>query len=190
MNWFPERAGGLNRVYYDCLHHLPQVGVEIRGIVEGSNTLKRDSGGLVQSFAPLKSPLWKRWWGMRGAFNSLLAEEDCPLVVSHFALYTFPILDQLGERPLISHFHGPWALESSVEGNKSIATWLKKSLEQAVYQRTANFIVLSQAFRNILHKEYRVPLERIHIVPGGVDTNYFDTSLSQKETRAKLNWPQ
>ncbi len=190
MSWLSEDAGGLSRVYYDCIHYLPQVGVEARGLVAGSKAVKQDSGGLVQGFAPLDSPLWKRWLGMRGAFDSLLAEDDFPLVASHFALYTVPILDRLGERPLVTHFHGPWALESSVEGNKTVATWLKKSLEQLVYRRSASFIVLSQAFRKILHQEYQVPLERIHIVPGGIDTNYFDTTLSQHEARAKLNWPQ
>jgi len=190
MSWLPEDAGGLSRVYYDCIHYLPQVGVELRGLVAGSKAVKQDSDGVVQAFAPLDSPLWKRWLGMRQAFDSLVAEDDYPLVVSHFALYTAPILDRLGGRPLVMHFHGPWALESSVEGHKSVATWLKKSLEQMVYRKTTNFIVLSQAFRQILHREYRVPLERIHIVPGGVDTTYFDTSLSQNEARAKLNWPQ
>ncbi len=190
MNWLSEDAGGLNRVYYDCIRHLPQVGVEVSGLVAGSQAVEQESGGLVQAFAPLDSSLRQRWLGVRQALRRLLAQKDYPLVVSHFALYTFPVLDQLGSRPLVMHFHGPWALESSVEGSNSFATRLKWMLERITYQRTAMFIVLSEAFRNALHHKYQVPLERIHVIPSGIDTDRFDTTITRAEARAKLNWPQ
>lgn len=188
--WFPEQPGGLNRFYYDCTRYLPQAGVEIRGLVTGSSKVCQDSHGQIQAFAPSESPLWQRWYGVRQAFHRLLAEQEYPLVVSHFALYTLPVLDQLRKRPLVTHFHGPWTLESSVESNKSVANKLKKAIEQIAYRRTVNFIVLSKTFRDILHQQYRVPWERIHIVPGGVDMNHFDLTMSRTEVRAKLGWSQ
>ena len=190
LEWFPEQGGGLDRVYYDCTRYLPKAGVEIRGLVAGTAGVFKDSGGLVQAFAPPEASLWQRWLGVRQAVQQLLSEEDYDLVTSHFALYTLPVLDKLGSRPLVMHFHGPWALESGIEGNQTIATWLKKILEQTVYQRATDFIVLSQAFRNILHQEYRVPLERIHIVPGGVDIDRFDSNLPRTGARSKLGWPE
>jgi glycosyltransferase involved in cell wall biosynthesis len=119
-----------------------------------------------------------------------LVENNYPLVVSHFALYTFPVLDLLGQRPLVIHFHGPWARESRIEGGSSFSTGLKWILEQITYQRATRFIVLSQAFRNILHQNYRVPRERIHIIPPGVDIQRFDMTITRREARTQLKWSQ
>lgn len=190
MGWFPEQAGGLNRVYYDCTRYLPEAGVEMHGLVAGSTAVSENSGGQVQAFASHESPLWQRWSGIRQTMHQVLKEEDYPLVVSHFALYTFPILDQLDSRPMVMHFQGPWALEGHVEGSNTVATRLKWMLERVTYKRIAKFIVLSEAFRNTLHQEYHIPLERIHIIPPGVDTERFDTTITPEEARSKLGWSQ
>jgi glycosyltransferase involved in cell wall biosynthesis len=71
-----------------------------------------------------------------------------------------------------------------------MTTWAKKALEQVTYRHTARFIVLSTTFRDILHQEYKIPLERIHVIPGGTDTERFDLSLSRMEARAELGLPQ
>lgn len=97
---------------------------------------------------------------MRAIFAQTVVENQYDLIVSHFALYTFPILNQLKTLPLVTHFHGPWALESDVEAKKNVAVKVKKLLEKTVYNRSSQFIVLSQTFRNILHQEYQVPLEK------------------------------
>lgn len=156
----------------------------------GSSRVSQDSQGQVQAFAPAEAPLWQRWQGVRRSVRQLLSEGEYPLVVSHFALHTFPVLDLLKKRPLVTHFHGPWALESTIEGSQTFATRLKKALEQITYRRATSFIVLSQAFRDILHHEYQVPLERIHIVPGGVDVQRFDIPFTKVEARIKLAWQQ
>ena len=36
-SWFLEEAGGLARIYYGCVTYLPQVGVEVSGLVTGSD---------------------------------------------------------------------------------------------------------------------------------------------------------
>ncbi|MHA7205812.1 glycosyltransferase family 1 protein, partial [Burkholderia pseudomallei] len=33
MHWFPERAGGLDRMYYSLVGALPSAGVAVRGVV-------------------------------------------------------------------------------------------------------------------------------------------------------------
>jgi glycosyltransferase involved in cell wall biosynthesis len=184
--WFPEEPGGLNRYFYDCVEYLPQTGVTVHGLVAGSDQVVNGSEGIVSAFAPSQSSLLTRWQGARRSLPSYLKAAD--IIVSHFALYTFPVLTQLGDRPLVVHFHGPWALESQAEGTNSISTQVKKWLEQTCYRRAAVFIVLSKAFQNILHERYGVPLDKILVVPGGVNADHFQTHLSQTEAREKLGW--
>jgi len=161
----------------------------VQGIVAGSSQVEAESAGLVRAFAPSEGSLWSRWLGLRQLVQQVLHQDQPNLVASHFALYTFPVLDLFGDRPLVMHFHGPWALESSVEGNHLLQYRLKYWIEQMAYRRATNFIVLSQAFRTILHQTYRVPLEQIHVVPGGVDLEEFDSPLSQASAREELGLP-
>ncbi len=190
MEWFGDRPGGLDRYYYDCYKYLPPADIKITGLLVGSDRVGQDSNGQVQAFASPTDSLPQRWLKMRTAFGQNLQDNQYDLLVSHFALYTFPILNQLSNIPLVTHFHGPWALESDVEKPKPIAIWLKKQIEKAVYRRSSQFIVLSQTFRDILHQEYQVPLEKIHIIPGGVDIDHFNISPSRTEARSQLNWHQ
>jgi glycosyltransferase involved in cell wall biosynthesis len=188
LEWFPERGGGLDRYYYDCCQYLPQADIEFTGLIAGSNKVIQDSKGKVRAFASPTDSLIQRWLQIRNIFAQTLADDQYDLIISHFAFYTFPLLTQLQNLPLVTHFHGPWALESDVEVKKPLAIWFKKQIEQAVYKRSSQFIVLSQTFRDILHQEYRVPLEKIHVIPGGVDIDRFNINLSPTEARTKLNW--
>lgn len=187
LEWFPEQGGGLDRYYYDCTRYLPKVGVDVIGLVAGSNAIAKNTNGRVRAFADPNVSILKRWSGIRNSYREL-APQQFDLIVSHFAFYTFPLLNLLDRRPLVFHFHGPWALESDAEMRKPIAVWLKKQIEQAVYRRSTSFIVLSQTFRDILHREYRVPLEKINIVPGGVDIDRFNIDLTIAEARTQLSW--
>jgi glycogen synthase len=189
-SWFLEEAGGLARVYYGCVNYLPRVGVEVNGLVAGSDRVFQSSSGKVQTFASSSSSTWQRSLGVRKAFNQAIANSEFDLVASHFALYTLPLLDRLGKLPLVMHFHGPWALESQAEGAGRLSTWGKWAVEKLVYQRVNGFIVLSESFRQVLHKTYKVPLEKIFIVGGGIDTAEFNLDLTIAQARAKLGWQQ
>lgn len=189
MGWFPEQSGGLNRYYYGCSRYLPKASIDFQGLLTGSEQIAASTQQSIQAFAPTKTSLLNRWWGARQSVKQLtLTEYD--LAVAHFALYTFPVLDRLGDLPLVFHFHGPWALESNAERQKALKVRFKKTLEQIVYRRASNFIVLSQAFKDILHQQYGVPLNKIQIVPGGVDLEQFEICSSRTEARTKLNWEQ
>ncbi|NJK41753.1 MAG: glycosyltransferase family 4 protein [Acaryochloridaceae cyanobacterium SU_2_1] len=191
MDWFPDKqGGGLDRYYYDLTRFLPTIGVEARGLVTGPENLSEQTLGQIHAFAPRQSPILKRLWSVRQQSQRLLGADQFSLYVSHFVLYTFPILDQLQQRPLIVHFHGPWSLESIIEGNKSWGFQLRKAMELAVFRRASCFIVLSEAFKDILHNSYQVPREKIQVIPGGVERGRFETHLSSSEARVKLGWPQ
>ena len=190
MGWFPEQPGGLNRFYYDCCNYLPKAGVDIHGLVAGSDNIATTSKGKVSAFAPREAPLLQRWQGIRQSLRDRLSSDNYNLVVSHFSLYTLPVLDQLKDQPLVMHFQGPWALEGQVEGSKPLSTWFKKTLENQAYQRSTQFIVLSQAFHKVLHETYGIPQDRINIIPGGVNVERFNSPLTSSQARTQLDWPQ
>lgn len=192
MSWFPEQPEGVSRYYYDCIRNLPNASVDLQGLVTGSAEAAIATKGQIRAFAPTEASLLTRLQAIRQSVRHQLtsAETEYDLVVAHFALYALPILNQLGNLPLVIHFHGPWALESNAENQQPWAILVKKTLEKITYRRANSLIVLSQAFKDLLHQQYRVPLDKIKIIPGGVDLNQFKTDLSPTEARNKLGWQQ
>ena len=187
-NWFPEQAGGLAKVFYDCVQCLPKVGVEVKGLVNGSLDLSQKTDGVIHSFGAANQPLWQRWWRGRRLAQKVQQDFKADLVASHFALYGFPLLGALGDIPLVTHFQGPWALESQIEGAGKVSVWLKKQIELLVYRQSTECIVLSEAFQRILHQNYGVPVDRINIVPAGVNEADFVVTASQSQARQELGW--
>ena len=190
MGWLPEQPGnGLDRMYHNLVRTLPDVGVGVNGLVMGSPDVAPSSGGTVTAAATPSASLPTRLRILRQRVRQQLAVADIDMVATHFALYAAPVLDLLGDRPLVVHFHGPWALESRAEGAGWLQTQAKKALERHVYRRATRCIVLSKAFREVLTEEYGVEPDRIDIVPGGVDIDRFDTGESVAQARAHLGWP-
>lgn len=187
-SWFLDDAGGLSRVYYGCVNYLPVAGVEVSGLVTGGENVWQSSGGRVKAFAAADSSTWQRSLSLRKSVDRTLSSSQYDLVASHFALYTFPVLDRLGKLPLVMHFHGPWALESKAEGSGRLSTFGKWAIEKLVYKRANGFIVLSEAFRQILHQTYNVPLDKIFVVGGGINTTEFEVNLTIAQAREKLGW--
>jgi glycosyltransferase involved in cell wall biosynthesis len=188
MHWFPERQGGLDRVYYELSRTLPEAGIEFHGLIAGTDRCAVDTGGAVLAFSQTNVGLIKRWLGMRRAFRKYLKTQTPDLLVSHFALYTLPILNRFGDRKMVLHFHGPWADEGSVEGNTGLRHLVKRWAENLVYKRATRAIVLSNAFSHLLAERYGFPKERIHVIPGGIDAKRFAVSESREAARARLGW--
>jgi len=190
MSWLPEQAGnGLDRMFYGLVQHLPDAGVAVRGVVAGSPRVAATSNGAVRAFAGDCDSLPRRLRGVRQTVREVFATTPIDLVASHFALYTAPSLSLMPSVPLVVHFHGPWGEESRVEGDSAAVVWGKTQIERAVYRRGAAFIVLSTAFRDVLVQAFGVDPERIHVVPGGVHADAFDTGLSRRDARTRLGWP-
>lgn len=190
MQWFPAEGGsGLDRMYHGLVQHLPAVHVAADGLVTG--TAGRLPGtASVSPFAAATDPLPRRLLALRRAARRHVETQRYDLVAVHFALYGLPLLGLVDDdRPLVLHFHGPWASESDAESENALKVRLKKAVEQIVYRRAHRFIVLSSAFRDILHQSYGVPMDRITIVPGGVDVDCFAGSYAPEEARERLGWP-
>lgn len=189
-SWFPQTPGGLNRYVYELTHQLAiaQDRVELCGV--SLPEVAPNSPVKLTNLASSDSSLGQRLWSTYSNFSKRKA--DVPDAINlHFALYSLPLLQSLPKDvPITFTFHGPWALESEWEGANKLGVLVKYWIEQRVYNRCDRFIVLSKAFGTILHQHYQIPWDKIHIIPGGVDTNRFQPNLSRQQAREELNWPQ
>ena len=190
--WFPTTPGGLERYVYELTRRWAanQDNVELCGV--GIPQVTEDLSIKLNNLASPDSPIWKRLWSMRQNFRQ--TRNGKPDAINlHFALYSFPLLDIFPkEVPITFNFHGPWASESKQEViHRKLSNFLKYWLiERKTYHSCDRFIVLSKAFGNVLHQEYKIPWEKINIIPGGVDTNKFTSSFSKNDARSQLTWPQ
>ncbi len=189
--WFPKTPGGLERYVYELTQKLAtRDRIELCGV-----GLPEGEQNLPLKLTNLGSPdslIWHRLWSIRKNFKKTRTEKPDAINL-HFALYSFPILDLLPKGvPITFNFHGPWAYESKQEVvHQQVSVFIKHWLiEKRTYNRCDRFIVLSKAFGRILHQKYYIPWHKIHIIPGGVNTDRFQPSLSPQQARSKLGWPQ
>ena len=188
-DWFEEKLGGLGRFYAELLRSLPATGTSVQGLVVGTPNVTSSTHGEVVAFALSSAPILTRMKALRRAALAQIDAGKIDLIACHFALYGFCIADRFRGTPTVVHFHGPWAGESGLEGHAAPATRAKTMLENAVYSRARRLIVLSRAFQGELTRHYRVPEERVRVVPGGIDEARFNISGSRAEAREKLGWP-
>lgn len=178
--WFPDELGGLDRYYRDLFEHLP----DASGIVIGSNP---STPGRVTGVSGHERPLAQRllsFWraGQRAA-------DRADVVDAHFALYALaPLrLGGLRRKPVVLHFHGPWADECMAAGDRAaLRTVGRRVLERATYRRADEAIVLTSAFRQVLVERYRVRPWNINVEAPGVDLGRF-TPGRVKEARRALD---
>ncbi|MBH8576757.1 glycosyltransferase family 4 protein [Nostocaceae cyanobacterium CENA369] len=191
VGWFPKTPGGLERYTYELTHNLAaQDQVELCGV--GLPETELNLPIKLTNLASVDSAIWQRLWSIRKKFQKTRVGKPDAINL-HFALYSFPILDILPKGvPITCNFHGPWASESKKETiDNQLSTFLKRWLiEQTTYNRCDRFIVLSKAFAKILHQEYQIPWNKIHIIPGGVNINWFQPNLSSQAARQQLGWPE
>lgn len=163
--WFATAPGGLNRYFtdlYRALRHRPDV--DVSAIAFGTP----EAGG--QSWGPTGgSTLYRACTAFRD--HTALPRET--IIDRHFSLYGRPSIGRRGRHPLVVHFHGPWAAESLMAGSSEIAARVKYRLERVRYAGADRYVVLSGHFRDVLTHSYRVPEDRIRILPPGVDLDRF-----------------
>ncbi len=189
-NWFPDKPGGLDRYVYELTYTLSKLETEVSLYGLG---LPCESGQALIHLNNLADPTQALSRRLLSGYQAAkpLAHSHSDAINIHFALNGLPTLPHLPKGvPVTGTFHGPWAIESQAEGASKASVWFKRQVEQLVYRRCDRFIVLSKAFGEILHCEYRIPWEKIHIIPGGVDIQRFYNTLSRQQAREKFDWPQ
>jgi glycosyltransferase involved in cell wall biosynthesis len=117
------------------------------------------------------------------------------VVASHFSLYSWPVIHPLPRRRrnvvAVSHFHGPWADESFLEGASQFTVSCKRSLEKWVYRSSDRVLTVSEAFRRIAIDSYGVSPDRVVAIPAAIDTTPFVavSSLPRDLARNLMGWP-
>ncbi len=191
MDWFPDcRDGGLNRYFYEQLRAMSTVGIDGIALVSSFHDGQPTPMQLEQ-MAPPGASLWRRWRGARQAFRNAV-DAGVDLVNVHFALYAGPALRELPESlPVVVHFHGPHAEEILAEGKglRNICrARIARRLELRVLRRACRVITLSESFARIARDKYGVPVERIRVIPGGIDLARY-LSVDRRLARQRLSWP-
>ncbi|MEA5583396.1 glycosyltransferase family 4 protein [Nodularia harveyana UHCC-0300] len=192
IGWFPETPGGLERYIYELTHKLAANGDQVELCGVGLPATELNGVMKLTNLADPDQTIWQRMISIRQKFPKIRVSK-LDAINLHFALYSFPILDLLPKGiPITFNFHGPWAAESQQETvNNQLSLFLKRRLiEQSTYNRCDRFIVLSKAFGNILHEQYQIPWHKIHIIPGGVNLDWFQANLSRETARQQLGWPE
>jgi glycosyltransferase involved in cell wall biosynthesis len=166
MGWFPTTLGGLNR-YYRCLfEQLP----EACGVVVGPAEDAPESISVVTGGSVLPRRLLEFWRLARRAAAST------DVLDAHFSLYTAVplLLGALQGRPMVFHFHGPWAEENVAAGDRSrVRLSLRIALERRVLRHADAYVVLSSAFRRVLVERYGVRPWDVHVWAPGVALDTF-----------------
>jgi glycosyltransferase involved in cell wall biosynthesis len=165
--WFPDQLGGLDRYYRDLLEHLP----EASGVLIGGNV---PTPSRVTGVSGNEHPLAERAVAFWRAAQR--AADAADVVDAHFALYALAPLwiGRLRGKPVLLHFHGPWAEESVAAGDRSVLRrGARRLLERAAYRRADEAIVLTSAFRQVLVECYGVLPWNVSVEPPGVDLARF-----------------
>ena len=186
--WFPNNPGGLDRYVYELVHNLIKLETNVNLFGIGLPSVATDLSLQLKNLAEPEASLLKRLWSANQALGHCIQSKPDAINL-HFALYGLSLLPHLPKDvPITCTFHGPWAQESDHEGSNKLSILFKKLIEQTVYHRCDRFIVLSKAFGEILHREYHISWEQIHVIPGGVDTQHFQPNLTRQQAREKLEW--
>ncbi len=194
MGWINHTPGGLNRYFADYLEAMAATGHTVRGLVTAH-------GEDIAAPAYIRDVLDKperlstlaRTRAFRARVKAELLRHQPDVFNPHFALYSSMVTRDMvpAHIPIVTHFHGPWAQESLVEDagldwGQKVRYQLKKNVELLSYRRSDHFIVLSQYFREILTRDYGVPGEAVHIVPGAPDIERFRPADNREELRREL----
>jgi glycosyltransferase involved in cell wall biosynthesis len=175
--WFPEQLGGLDRYHRDLLEHLP----EASGIVIGGGRIDHPR---VTAVSAHEQPLARRlvaFW-----LAAQRAADRTDVIDAHFALYALAPLwvGRLRAKPVVVHFHGPWADENVSAGDGStVRRVVRRQLERLVYATAAESVVLTSAFRQVLVERYRVQPWNISVIPPGVDIDRFTPGSTERARR-------
>lgn len=197
MGWIDIQYGGLNRYFADYSSAMKEHGHSELGFIvapQGSQISTDLNIKNVTDEMEIKHYL-PRMRLIQKHTNQAVRSFQPDVFNPHFAFYTTMVTRRVipPHVPIVTHFHGPWALETEVQQTRTATNaiketkfWIKKQVEQLTYRRSDSFIVLSEYFRDVLTETYGVDERKIHIIPGAVDHNRFRPHPDRNELRLRL----
>lgn len=165
--WFRSFPGGLNRYFSDLYLALER---SDRVTVTASAFGIPEAGHHAYSWGDGTGGTLKR---VVESLRDPVALQSGDIVDRHFCLYGRPRFGTHGRNPYVVHFHGPWAQESAVAGERPEVVRVKQAVERFRYRGADRAIVLSNHFRELLVDQYSVDPDRVVVIPPGVDLERF-----------------
>jgi len=172
LGWFPDQVGGSNRYVRDLVTGL---GADACAVVIGPAS---DAPPSVRAVSTHDASLLQRILTYTRAVRRVARTAD--VVDAHFALYAVlsVAVGAVRRRDLVVHFQGPWADETRQERggqgvSATIGARVRRAIEQWVYRRAQQIIVLSDAYADLVCDYAKVPRERVVVIPPGIDTDRF-----------------
>jgi len=185
-NEFPPDTYGGAGVHIDYLSRelarLDQASHSIRVLCFSPDPKPREAN-IYPLGIPLKRDTFSQTDAVRGKILSILqnnlefvaAMEEADVVHCHtwYTHFAGCLVRDLFRIPLVLTTHSlepnrPWKKEQLGAGYK-VSTWL----EQSAYQKADGIIAVSEAMKRDVEHHYRVPEERIRIIPNGIDTREY-----------------
>ena len=186
-------GGGVERVFWGLYDHLAEdPGLQLNAFFFSHKSHEQVQRPGEVCLGSTQQPGYQRLWNVRREVFSHLhsaSSQASVVVATHFAFYAAALLPELKGLNHVVHFHGPWAAETAVEGGHRANIMMKRLIERVAYSSARALITLSEAFRQVLIKEYQVDPERVYVVPGGVDVTQFSPG-DQNSARERLGWPK
>ncbi|WP_336788243.1 glycosyltransferase family 4 protein [Paenibacillus sp. MMO-177] len=194
LGWNEQQPGGLNRYFVDYTNAMKEFGHAELGLVVSEPGVKLHTNLNVANTVTHATGLLSRIRSVRQHTMQALKTFHPDIFNPHFALYASMVSRQSlpDHIPIVTHFHGPWALESKMEEDgkprivREARYLLKKQVEQLTYRRSDRFIVLSEYFRDILSNSYGIDHRKIHIIPGAVEHERFKPHQDRGALRQRL----
>jgi glycosyltransferase involved in cell wall biosynthesis len=183
MGWFEEQKGGLNRYLYDMIDSIKDKVDDYRVVYYAKQPYNKKHRNFFGN-------IFTKGLNARRAIKKTCKELSPEIINIHFALYAFFSFDILKKYNIVMNFHGPWASEGFVEKSSlkgRIVFYVKKFIEQQVYNKCNKFIVLSNEFKNILIYDYGIDKEKIRVLPPTLDTNKFSILDNRQQLYKKYD---
>lgn len=181
--------GGLDRYQHQVCNEHSKLGVEVTTWLQSRHKeIHGQAYGICVYANPAESRRIK-FGKLRRLANEYFHDRGI-IFVSHHASVSAGLLRNLFGVPHVVHFHGPWAEEAAIEGTAGWKTFLQARDERKVYHAADRIITLSEAFKRLVVERYGALEERVHVIPGGIDTTAAIPNCSRTEAREEMGWPR
>lgn len=196
LSWPSVQPGGLNTYFKSVCEQLSSRN-RVHALICTPDRPDTPENLTLHSAGDPKETIWKRKDAFQRRAAELMGEGTgrVDVLYSHFAPYGVGPALEAKKRgiPVVMTFHGPWNEEMKIEGaglKHRVKTTIARSIERKAYRLADKFIVLSETFRDILHREHNVPLHKIRIVPGAANIERFVPAANRLAVRRTLGLPE